>query len=429
VSGPAGAGVSGPAGAGVSGPVGRWDAVDTVVGLARTLRETGIAAAPSQVAATVAALDRLDPSDARQVYWAGRITLCVSRADLDRYDRAFGAYFGGWSALPNRAGTVPRPRRRLLVTAAPAGPDDASDTDDTGTSASAAASSLEVLRRQDITTLTPEQRRELHRLLAALSLVGEVRRSRRAGVSPNGRIDRHRTASSWLAAGGEPGRLAYERPIPKPRRIVLLVDVSGSMGLYADALLRFAHAVTRGSAAPVEAFCLGTRLTRVTGELSRPVPDDALRATWDALADAGGGTRLGVLVKELLDRWGQSRLARGAIVVIFSDGWECGDPRLLGDQMARLHRLAHRVVWSNPRKAAPGFAPIAGGMAAALPHVDDFVEGHSLGALEHLADVVLGRVSGERGSAGRGHGGRGHGERGSAGWGRGCPSRPDPHPL
>ncbi len=364
---------------------------------------------PSQVASTVCALDRLDPSDRRQVYWAGRATLCVSRADLDRYDRAFGAYFGGWSALPRRGGAAPGDHRRLLVTAAPVVAGDASDTDDDSeTSASAAASSREVLRRRDIAGLTSEQRRELNRLLATLSLVGEERPSRRVHSSPQGRIDRHRTVSSWLAAGGEPGILAYEQPLPRPRRIVVLVDVSGSMDLYADALLRFAHAVTQGSTAATEVFCLGTRLTRVTRELSRPVPDDALQGAWAALGDAGGGTRLGVLVKEFLDRWGQGGLARGAVAVVFSDGWECGDPRLLGDQMARLHRLAHRVVWSNPRKAAPGFAPIAGGMAAALPHVDDFVEGHSLGALEHLAEVVLGRAGGGTGGSGRrGRGGRG----------------------
>ena len=120
-------------------------------------------------------------------------------------------------------------------------------------------------------------------------------------------------------------------------------------------------------------------------------PDVALGLVNEISPDAGGGTRLGLLLKEFLDRWGQRGTARGAVVVILSDGWERDDPRLLGEQVHRLSRLAHRVVWANPRKAAPGFAPIAGGMAAALPHVDDFVEGHSLAAYEHLAAVVLGR--------------------------------------
>ena len=137
-------------------------------------------------------------------------------------------------------------------------------------------------------------------------------------------------------------------------------------------------------------FALGTRLTRLTREMGLPDPGTAMAAVAAVLVDAGGGTRLGELLKEFLDQWGQRGTARGAVVVILSDGWERGNAALLGEQVARLHRLAHRVVWSNPRKAAPGYAPLAAGMAAALPHVDDFVEGHSLAALEHLASVVLG---------------------------------------
>ncbi|MCU1693185.1 MAG: hypothetical protein JWM64_2276, partial [Frankiales bacterium] len=193
-----------------------------------------------------------------------------------------------------------------------------------------------------------------------------------------------------LRAGGEPARLCHRRTVVRPRRVVLLVYVSGSMDVYADALLRFAHAASRRGA-PTEVFALGTRLTRLTRELSHREPDAAMRAVADALPDAGGGTRLGELLKQFLDRWGQRGTARGAVVVVLSDGWERGDATLLGEQMQRLHRLAHRVVWANPRKAAPGYAPVAQGMAAALPSVDDFVEGHSLAAYEHLADVVLGR--------------------------------------
>ena len=127
-----------------------------------------------------------------------------------------------------------------------------------------------------------------------------------------------------------------------------------------------------------------------------------MRAVAEALPDAGGGTRLGELLKQFLDRWGQRGTARGAVVVVMSDGWERGDATLLGEQMARLQRLAHRVVWSNPRKAAPGYAPLAAGMAASLPSVDDFVEGHSLAALEHLADVVLGRARSHDAQSGSG---------------------------
>ncbi len=172
--------------------------------------------------------------------------------------------------------------------------------------------------------------------------------------------------------------------------MVLLVDISGSMAPYADALLRFAHAARRGSS-PVEVFTLGTRLTRVTRELSHRDPRVALRAVMAAVPDWSGGTRLGVLLRDFLDTWGQRGMARGAVVVILSDGWEREDPQLLGAQMARLHLLAHRVVWANPLRARPGYAPLAAGMAAALPHVDDFVAGNSVAALEELAAVIARR--------------------------------------
>jgi uncharacterized protein with von Willebrand factor type A (vWA) domain len=183
-------------------------------------------------------------------------------------------------------------------------------------------------------------------------------------------------------------RLRRRARVLRPRRVVLLVDVSGSMGAYADALLRFAHAASRRGAAPTEVFTIGTRLTRVTDELRVRDPDAAMAGVSGAVADWRGGTRLGDLLKAFLDRWGQRGMARGAVVVILSDGWERGDPGLLGAQMARLGRLAHRVVWANPHRGRRGYEPLAAGMAAALPHVDDFVAGHSLEALEHLARVV-----------------------------------------
>lgn len=369
-----------------------YDATDSLVGLARTLRAAGVAATPDRVHAAVEALALLDPSRREDVYWAGRLALCGSVDDQRRYDVVFDAYFG------DRPGTlVRRPRvlvPRLQLVAGEAGSGDAGEDDDQdATSASAASSSEERLRHRDVSTLTPDERAELHRLLALLRLPGEVRRTRRQAVSVRGSVDPGRTMRAWLRAGGEAAVLVHRRPKHRPRRVVLLVDVSGSMERYGNALLRFAHAAARRGGPPTEVFALGTRLTRLTRELARRDPDAAMAAVAEAMPDAGGGTRLGVLLKEFLDRWGQRGTARGAVVVVLSDGWERGDAALLGAQVARLHRLAHRVVWANPRKAAPGYAPLAAGMAAALPHVDEFVEGHSLAALEHLAAVVRGARS------------------------------------
>jgi uncharacterized protein len=378
--------------------VGGYDAVDSLVGLAATLRAAGVPASTERVHAATRALAALDAAARDDVYWAGRLTLCGSRDELARYDAVFEAYFGDRPRAVVRRPRVARPALQLVGT-----PSDGEDDDvDAGSGqehARAAASDVEQLRRRDVATLTPDQRDHLRRLLTALRLPGEPRPSRRRAPAPRGAVDASRTLRALLAAGGEPARLRRHRASPRDRRVVLLVDVSGSMDAYADALLRFAHAASRrGGGGGTEVFALGTRLTRITRELSARDPDAAMGAVALALPDAGGGTRIGGLLKEFLDRWGQRGTARGAVVVVLSDGWERGDVTLLGEQMARLRRLAHRVVWANPRKAAPGFAPVAAGMAAALPHVDDFVEGHSLAALEHLAAVVRGRAREPRGA-------------------------------
>ncbi len=367
----------------------RYDGVDSLVGFAKTLRAAGVAASPDRVHAALQAVSELDPSRVEDVYWAGRLTLCGTADELARYDRAFQAYFGDRPGSLVRRQRLLEPRLRVVVGSGPG--DDASESEDgTQERASAAASDVEQLRHRDVTTLTPQERADLHRLLARMRLSGELRRTRRRRPSARGEVDPGRTVRATLRAGGEPARPVRRRTASRPRRVVLLLDVSGSMDVYADALLRFAHAAVRRGGAPTEVFALGTRLTRVTREVSHSDPDRAMAAVVAALPDAGGGTRLGLLLKEFLNTWGQRGTARGAVVVVMSDGWERGDAVLLGEQVARLRRLAHRVVWANPRKAAPGFAPVAAGMAAALPHVDDFVEGHSLAALEHLADVVGG---------------------------------------
>jgi uncharacterized protein with von Willebrand factor type A (vWA) domain len=185
---------------------------------------------------------------------------------------------------------------------------------------------------------------------------------------------------------GEPVEISRRHRSTRPRRTVLLVDVSGSMSGYADALLRLAHRVS--SAGETEVFSMGTRVTRLTRAMRVRDVDRALVAAGETVPDWSGGTRLGEGLKVLLDRWGQRGLVRGAVVVVFSDGWERGDAVLLGEQMARLHRLATKVVWVNPHKGMDGYQPVQLGMAAALPHVDDFVAGHSLAAFQEVLEVI-----------------------------------------
>ncbi|WP_086730521.1 vWA domain-containing protein [Streptomyces carpinensis] len=370
-----------------------------LLGFARALRAAGVGVSAERVHAFLRALDVLRPGARSDVYWAGRLTLCGDRDDLERYERVFGAYFGhGAGGAPARTvRTAPRPRLRAVVRETPVGsrargPDD----EPQGPPVASLASPAEVLRHRDVAELDPAERAQVRRLLAAFALRGQSRRSARRRPARRGAVDPHRTVREMLRRGGEPALLRRHARVERPRRVVLLVDVSGSMAPYAEALLRFAHAAARGRR--TEVFTIGTRLTRVTRELSHRDPDLAMAAVAEAVPDWRGGTRLGELLREFLDRWGQRGMARGAVVVLLSDGWERGDPRLLAAQMARLHRLAHRVIWANPRKARPGYAPLAAGMAAALPSVDAFVEGHSLAALERLAAVVRGADAGTGGT-------------------------------
>jgi uncharacterized protein with von Willebrand factor type A (vWA) domain len=196
-----------------------------------------------------------------------------------------------------------------------------------------------------------------------------------------------RTVRTALARYGEPITLHRRDHSLQHRRLVVLLDISGSMEPYARALVRFMHGAVVGRRR-VEAFVVGTRLTRITRELSNRDPDVALKRASRSATDWSGGTRLGECFAEFNDRWGTRGMARGADVVVLSDGWDRGDPELLGEQMQRLGRVAHRIIWVNPLKVTPGYAPLARGMAAALPHVDLFLEGHSLGSLEQLAKAL-----------------------------------------
>ena len=369
------------------------DLTGVLVRFAQRVRDAGVDASPERVQALLAGLDVVGAGDPRDVYWVGRLTLCADPLDLVRFDRVFAEVFG----TPTGRRPAPRPLVQVVPATLDADADPASgddEGDDEATAMVANASRVERLRHRDVVDLTDDERVDLHRLLAAFRMPGETRRTRRHRPAHRGLLDRPRTVRGLLAAGGEPARLAHRRARVRPRDVVLLADVSGSMAAYADVLLRFAHAAARGHPARTEVFTLGTRLTRVTRELGLRDPDLAMRAVGQRVPDWSGGTRLGETLKDFLDQWGQRGLARGAVVVVLSDGWERGDVTLLGEQMARLARLAHRVVWANPRAGRDGFAPTAGGMAAALPSCDALVAGHSLAALEHLARVVAGAAEG-----------------------------------
>ena len=359
------------------------DPIPGLVGFATALREAGLPCDAHRVQAYLAAVEELDIGDQTQLYWAGRLTLCADPDDLPKYEEAFARWF---DAEPARRGKSriqqPKQARIAALTAAP--PQGSGESQSEPDLLKAAASDTEVLRHRDLGELSKAEREHLRELLAVLRPELPVRRSMRQHAAKRGKLDPPRTLRGMLAGGGEPVRLAYRDRARRPRRLVLLIDVSGSMSPYADALLRFAHVVVRRAPSSVEVFTLGTRLTRVSRQLRQRDPERAMLAAAATVADFSGGTRLGETLRVFLDRWGQRGLARQAVVTVFSDGWERGDPSLLGEQLARTRRLAHAVLWVNPHAGRDGYAPVQSGIAAALPHLDRLLAGHSLATLERL---------------------------------------------
>lgn len=367
------------------------DATEIFVGFTRALTAAGLRIGPDRTATFLAAVDALSADDPSDVYWAGRAALVAQPDDLPVYDAVFSAYF---SASRRRH---PQLRPRRLDTVAvdlPAvdshddGPGDSDIPEEETAQIRARASAEETLRQRDLARLTPAEKAQIAQMIALLRPGLPTRPSRRMSPAPAGQVDRRRMMRQMLAAGGEPGRPPMQRAGRRARRIVLLIDVSGSMAPYADALLRFAHVLVRHRPTTTEVFTIGTRLSRVTRALAQRDPDVALRQAADVIPDFSGGTRLGEVIKAFTDRWGQRGAAHGAVVIIFSDGWERGSCDLLAEQVERLHRLARSVVWVNPHKGRDGYLPVQSGIVAALPHVDHFVAGHSLATLEELLEVI-----------------------------------------
>ena len=367
----------------------RSDPAEIAVAFTRVLRGAGLRVPSSSTHTFAEALCAVGLDERSGVYWSGRATLARRPEDIEIYDRAFAVFFDA-----RRSTADPDEQEPLSITIAV----DTDDDDDGGGESGGADdnptielrfSPTEVLRHKDFAQYSPAELVQAQDLMASLRLVGSPRSSLRLGpaLRATARPDIRRTMQAAIRAGGEPIERHFRRPTTRLRRLVLLLDVSGSMEPYARALLRFVHAAVAGRQ-KVEAFALGTRLTRITRELNSRDPDVALAAASERVVDWSGGTRLGDGLRQFNDEWGVRGLARNSIVVILSDGWDRGAPETLEAQMERLHRVTHRLVWVNPLKVTPGYAPLARGMAAALPHVDAFVEGHSVAAMEELTRVI-----------------------------------------
>ena len=366
------------------------DPDEILLAFARALRASGVGVTHDRASTLLAATATVGLGDQRATYVAGRATLCSTPDDLARYDQVYSAFFDARDGLPRERPAMPSTPAYTTLTL----------DDETGSGAGeestddvvrAMASEVEVLRQRDVASMTPAEKHRLASLFTTLRPRPPLRRTLRQEAWRRGRVDARATLRASLRVLGEPTPIQFRHRRTRPRRVVLLIDVSGSMNGYADALLRLAHTMTRAHAVRggrVETFTVGTRLTHLTRALHSRDAERALVAAGQAVPDWSGGTRLGETLKVFVERWGRRGLARGSVVVVFSDGWERGDVSLLADQVRRLHAVAHRVVWVNPHRGKDGYEPVQAGIVAVLPHVDDFVAGHSLATYAELMEVV-----------------------------------------
>ena len=379
-------------GGAVREPGGRAAAAVTgpLAALTAALRARGARVGVGELLSAHRALEAVDCTSSADARLALRAALCSDRADLERFERAFAAVFGGIDSVDDPLEALGTIERQALPRMAIPGSDEAPTAEEAGpTPVPSAWSEVELLRTKDFANYTEAESALARYLIARLARRGPTRLSRRTRPAARRRghaPDLRRVIRGSLRTGGEPVQRHWRAPSERPRPVVLVCDISGSMAPYARVLLQYLHACV-AARRRVEAFAFGTRLTRITNELTGRDHDRALERATAAVFDFAGGTRIGAALAELNRAHGR-RLGRGAVVVILSDGWDRGEPELLATEMARLRRSAHRLVWLNPLAAQPGYEPLARGMRAAVPYTDTMLPGNSLASLEELAVML-----------------------------------------
>ena len=336
--------------------------VDNLVGLARSLRRAGLPVGTDRIITLIDALQHIDVSQKQDVKAACRAVLIQRHEDLPVFDLAFEDF-----RLP-----------------APQGDHDEIVESTTDTLILKTWSDLEKLSNKDFAELTIAEQSMVAAALERLAWDIDDHRTRRWIAGRGARIDLRRALAGSLRTGGEITTLPRRARRIRPRPIVLLCDVSGSMELYTRTLLLFTHALARRRR-DVEAFLFATRLTRITNELRAPAPDAAMAAVSRAVEDWSGGTRIGEALRAFHQRWRRRTLHSRSIVILVSDGWDRGDPHVLRDEIARLHRSCHRLIWLNPLIGTIDYAPLTRGLQAALPFVDDFLPVRTLRDVRDLA--------------------------------------------
>lgn len=350
--------------------------IERLVGFGRALRAEGLPVGTGRINDFCRAASLVPPGD---LYWAGRGTLVAKHDDILVYDRVFRAFFGEDVPAPPE---VERPQVTVSTAGSESREGEGSEKEEQEL---LLASTVEILKEKSFARCTPEELALLAELMQRVRLAVPKRRSRRRQKSKSGSPDLRRTIRRSFRTGGDPVERSWRERRLRRRRLVLFLDVSGSMASYSRALLVFAHAALKADPR-WEAYCFGTRLTRLTRILARTSPDEALQQAAAEVFDWDGGTRIGESLRRFMMT--SPEIARGSIVIICSDGLEVGDPAVLAQQMSRLSRLAYKVIWLNPLKEDPAYEPLARGMSACLPYIDLFVSGHNLASLEELGDQL-----------------------------------------
>jgi uncharacterized protein with von Willebrand factor type A (vWA) domain len=407
--------------------------------LAAALRAAGLPAGPDRGERLARAITVLKATTISELHACALATMVSGPDQVDAFERVFNELFGsGLLSVPVTPELV-APQRDMEVEsvtradadeeAAPqpgesadlpselrgrdealgageaseSDPDPDADGDEAAPAVRRVASLTERLRERDFAQLSPAELAQLATLMRELAIAVPPRRTRRYRPRKDGvRLDMRRTMRQATRTGGEPVRIARRAVRSRPRRLIVLCDISGSMEPYARAILQLMYVASRASGAyggsgsgfsgptrdtarpRTEVFTFATRLTRLTPYLASASPDTMLAKAAEAAPDWAGGTRIGAALRQFNDGYGVRGLARGAVVLIISDGWETGDPALLGAQLARLHRIAYRIVWANPRTQSERYRPEVGGMAAAWPYCDAVVSAHNFESLDEL---------------------------------------------
>ncbi len=391
---------------------------EVIAAFGHLLHAAGVPVTPERSGRFAEVVMLAQPQSLTELAALGRVTLLSTHDQIEIFDRVFGEVFRGLvditdsrgdsnnpapaSVLPSEEKSEGEGEREGKEAEQPRGTsglpgegDGEGDDEVEQESVLAAVSAEERLGHKDFAACTPDELALLNALVERLAFVPPPRKGRRMRRHHRGTaLDVRATLRESHRTQGDPVNRIYRKSMERPRRVVLIADVSGSMEPYARVYLHLMRGAVR--ALHSEAFVFATRLTRLTRQLSHTHPDVAYRKAAEAAPDWSGGTRIGTALKSFIDDYGRRGMARGAVVVIVSDGWEIDDPTLVGDMMQQLSRLAFHIVWVNPRKAARDYRPVVGGMAAAMPYVDTFVSGHSLRSLEEVMRAIHSVAEGGR---------------------------------